>query len=649
MVAFTIFGEYVKIVYNNTAYSLLKCGVTVRALYDVARGKFILSMDEEKSMKGDNNMKNLKIRTKLNLILVIVFAVVLLYGTLAVESMEGIADAATETLEEQTRKDYDQSIKEEVENAISMLDGYYQAYKDGTCSLEEAKKQGADMLRKLRYGENGYFWADDTEGNNIVLLGNETEGTNRLDTKDANGYAMIKEIIAVGQQEGGGYCDYVYPKEGESEPSPKRSYSKLYEPFGWVIGTGNYIDYIDDIIAAEKANVSAMVMKGIISMAFCLVIFIIALFGLILSIVRDITSSMKQTVSIIDKLDEGIFSERVPEKQLNRKDEFGKLAQAMNRLAVSLDEVLGKVKKESFSIQEVVASVEEHVNDLNGEIEGVSAATEELSASMEETAASAEQINTISQEIEQASKNIAIRSQEGAEKAITIHKRATKAKQDTQESRQKATDIKDEISESLVRALEEAKVVKQIEDLAESIMGITSQTNLLALNASIEAARAGEAGKGFAVVADEIRELAEQSKATVENIQKVTGEVTKAVENLSSDSERLLNFVAEDVTENFQSFADVADAYNEDATYVDELVTDFSAVSEELLASIDGVMQAISEVSKASNEGALGTVEIAEKSCTIVDKSNQVLDEMKNAESTSEKLKASVEKFTITE
>lgn len=593
-------------------------------------------------------MGKLKIGTKLNGIVVIMLIIILAFGTLAVMDLRYISDTATATLEKQTRQDYDDAIKEQVDNAISMLDTYYKAYEEGTITLDEAKKQGADTLRMLRYGDNGYFWADDTEGNNIVLLGSDTEGTNRLDAKDGDGYEMIKDIIAVGQQEDGGYCDYVFPKEGETEDSPKRSYSKLYEPFGWVIGTGNYVDYIDDTVSAAKERVDSIVTKCIYVMVVCVVVCFILIIGLVYAIVKDIKSSMKQTVSLIDKLDNGDFTERPSGKQLNRKDEFGKLANAVNHLAISLDQVLGSVKKESISLRSVVKVVEGNVDELNSDIEGVCAATEELSASMEETAASCEQINTIAQEIEEASRNIAERSQEGAEKAITIHKHATKVKEETEQNSKKTSDIQTEISESLVQALEEAKVVSQIKDLAESIMGITSQTNLLALNASIEAARAGEAGKGFAVVADEIRELAEQSKTTVENIQKVTGDVTKAVDKLSMDAKRILDFVAEDVTENFQSFSRVADAYNEDATYIDELVTDFSAVSQQLLASIDGVLQSISEVSKAANEGAIGTSEIAERTCSVMEKSESVLAEMKNAEHTSEELEGNVEKFIIT-
>lgn len=594
-------------------------------------------------------MGNLKLSTKLNGIVVIVLCIICVFGVFSVENMKNIANTATNSLEKETRQEYDKAIKEQVENALSMLNNYNDAYEKGTITLEQAKKQGADMLRQLRYGENGYFWADDTNGNNIVLLGNSTEGTNRLDAKDSNGYEYIKTIIKVGQQTDGGYCDYAFPKEGEKEASQKRGYAKLYEPFGWVVGTGNYVDSIDKTVVETRKDVDSIVEKCIYVIIVGVILSFILTIGLIYAIIRDVKACMKQTVAVIDKMSNGDFTERPSKKQQQRRDEFGQLAKALHSLASSLDEVFGSVKKESISLGNVVQMVEGNVHSLNGEIEGVSAATEQLSASMEETAACCQQINTIAQEIEEASKNIAERSQKGADQAINIHKRAIKAKDDTEENSKKTTNIKEEISVSLVQALEEAKVVNQIEDLAESIMEITSQTNLLALNASIEAARAGEAGAGFSVVADEIRELAEQSKASVENIKRVTGSVMDAVDRLSADAKRILDFVAEDVTDDFHSFSDVADRYNEDATYMDDLVSDFSAVSQELLASIEGVLNSISEVSKASEEGAIGTTEIANRSTSVVESANGVLEEMKNAERTAEKLRENVNKFTITE
>ena len=583
------------------------------------------------------------------MILVLVFIMVMGSGFSAIKGMKTISSHADDALEEEVRNQYDESIRQQVDNAISMLDQYYAAYEAGECTLEEAKKQGADMLRELRYGDSGYFWADDTEGNNIVLLGSDTEGTNRMGTKDGNGYEMVKDIIAVGQQPDGGYCDYVFPKEGGTENLPKRSYSRLYEPFGWVIGTGNYTDYIDEIVEGEKQTIDATRNEWIMKMEICTVVFFLLTIAVIIYLIADTTGWMKKAVGYAQKLESGDMTGRSAAGRLKRKDEFGILERALNSMAATFDEVIGAVKRHGLTLAGDVDEVMEQLGELNDDISSVSAATEELSASMEETAASAQQIETISHQIETVSKNIAVRAQDGAEKVVSIHQRAQQAKKDTESNYQNAKDMKAEISGSLIQALEEAKVVEQIEVLAQSIMGITAQTNLLALNASIEAARAGEAGKGFAVVADEIRSLAEQSKVTAENIQQVTQKVTGAVQNLADDSSRLLNFVAEDVSKSFHQFTEIADAYNQDAADVDEMVTDFSAISEELLASIEGVLQSINDVSKAANEGANGTNEIAQRASNIVEKSENVITVMNEVGDASNEMREIVQKFIITE
>lgn len=594
-------------------------------------------------------MKNLKMSVKLSMILVLVFIMVMGSGFSAIKGMKTISSHADDALEEEVRNQYDESIRQQVDNAISMLDQYYAAYEAGECTLEEAKKQGADMLRELRYGDSGYFWADDTEGNNIVLLGSDTEGTNRMGTKDGNGYEMVKDIIAVGQQPDGGYCDYVFPKEDGTENLPKRSYSRLYESFGWVIGTGNYTDYIDEIVEGEKQTIGATRNEWIMKMEICTVVFFLLTIAVIIYLIADTTGWMKKAVGYAQKLESGDMTGRSAAGRLKRKDEFGILERALNSMAATFDEVIGAVKRHGLTLAGDVDEVMEQLGELNDDISSVSAATEELSASMEETAASAQQIETISHQIETVSKNIAVRAQDGAEKVVSIHQRAQQAKKDTESNYQNAKDMKAEISGSLIQALEEAKVVEQIEVLAQSIMGITAQTNLLALNASIEAARAGEAGKGFAVVADEIRLLAEQSKVTAENIQQVTQKVTGAVQNLADDSSRLLNFVAEDVSKSFHQFTEIADAYNQDAADVDEMVTDFSAISEELLASIEGVLQSINDVSKAANEGANGTNEIAQRASNIVEKSENVITVMNEVGDASNEMREIVQKFIITE
>ena len=131
-------------------------------------------------------------------------------------------------------------IKSEVETAVSMLQTVYAKYTRGEMTLAQAKKLGADILRELRYGTDGYFWADTTEGVNVVLYGRkDVEGRNRLEDKDPRVFFYVKAFLAKAKV-GGGYVEYLFPKKGQSTPRAKRSYVLPFEPFGWVVGSGYY-------------------------------------------------------------------------------------------------------------------------------------------------------------------------------------------------------------------------------------------------------------------------------------------------------------------------------------------------------------------------------------------------------------------------
>ncbi|MBP7342966.1 MAG: cache domain-containing protein [Smithellaceae bacterium] len=133
----------------------------------------------------------------------------------------------------------DALIKSQVETAVSMLTAIYARQQRGEMSAEKAKELGAGLLRELRYGKDGYFWADTTEGINVVLYGRkDTEGRNRLNDRDDRGVFYVKEFLAKGKT--GGYVEYHFTKKGQAAPLPKRSYVLLFEPFGWVVGTGYY-------------------------------------------------------------------------------------------------------------------------------------------------------------------------------------------------------------------------------------------------------------------------------------------------------------------------------------------------------------------------------------------------------------------------
>ena len=590
-------------------------------------------------------MNNIKVRTKLVIVMVIALIALALCTVISNTSLSGLGNNALDIIENDMRSSYDEQIKAQVDNVISLCQSIYNRYEKGEYTLDEAEKLAADQIRDLRYGNNGYFWVDTYDGTNVVLLGNDTEGTNRMDAVDTNGFAYMQAIISAGRQENGGFTDYVFPREGETEPSPKRAYSKAFEPFGWVLGT--YTDDIDEDVLGVKNEFSSYESNSRMAIIGIAVVMEVILILVLTLITASIVKPLKKSLTHIDEIAQGDFSKEFEQDLLKRKDDFGQLADSLEKMRSEMKELIGEVKSEALEITGMVQEIDTSIRALDDQIENVSATTEELAAGMEETAASSEEINAMSHEIESAAKSIAERSQDGANEADEIRERAVKIKKDTDENDRRTRSIHEEINESLTKALEDIKVVDQINVLAKSIMDITGQTNLLALNASIEAARAGEAGKGFAVVADEIRVLAEQSKAAVAHIQEVTGNVTAAVENLANDAERLLEFVGNDVVESLGGFAEMANSYNSDAANVDSLVTDFSASSEQLLASINGVMDAISDVSKTATEGATGTTDIAEKVGNVVQEAEAIKQKAETTYHSAEKLQKNVERFIV--
>ena len=595
-------------------------------------------------------MKNLSVRIKMSMITILVVILSFAACLISLTDLQQVKQKSLDELEVSIRENYDTTIKDQVGVVISLLSEINDQYKAGVFeSVDEAKAVAAEEVRQMRYGDSGYFWVDTSNGTNVVLLGGDSEGTNRMETTDGNGYQMVKEIIRVAVEEGGGYVDYVYPKEGETESSPKRSYSEYFEPFDWVVGTGNYTDYIDDEIAAREDELAKYVTTRMTALIGACLGLLLIVGVLVAMIALDIIHSVRNISASINVIAGGDFVQKVPKKLVNRKDDFGNLAKTLEGMRHSLRGLLAQVKNESVNIDHVVESIDENVFTLNSEIEDVSATTQELAASTEETAASADQINSMTQQIDDAAREIATRAQNGATEAEDIHKRASQSKTNAVENRQKMEQMLAEIRSSLQKALEDAKVVEKIGILADSILNITGQTNLLALNASIEAARAGDAGRGFAVVAEEIRVLAEQSQEAVANIQAVTENVSSAVGNLAKDSNRLLDYVDQDVVENFALFEQMADDYNADATKVNELVSDFSATSEELLASINSISEAIDGITLASNDSAAGTTNIAQKTVSIVNESSEVMKSAKVAEQSAEELRKNVDNFKIGE
>lgn len=400
-------------------------------------------------------------------------------------------------------------------------------------------------------------------------------------------------------------------------------------------------------ITAPKSEVMAKVNALAINMLIVSIIFLAISLIITLLIAGSISKPIKTASEYLNIVATGDFTGKIPEKMLKMNDETGVLANAISRMQQSIRNIVKGVADESANVSEMLISINTGMEQLNKSIEGISATSEELSAGAEETAASTEEMNATSTEIEKTVEAIAAKAQEGAVTAGDVNSMSLEMKKHAVASKENALEIYGRTKNDLQSAIEQSKAVNQINELSESILEITSQTNLLALNAAIEAARAGEAGKGFAVVADEIRKLAENSKNTVSRIQDVTKVILEAVNDLSLSSGEILDFIDKQVLKDYDTLVDTSHRYSQSSAGISDMVTDFSATSEELAASMQNMVKAIEEITGASNDEAQGASNIAQEASAITQLSNDVIQLAESAKEKSNSLIKAVSVFKV--
>ena len=371
------------------------------------------------------------------------------------------------------------------------------------------------------------------------------------------------------------------------------------------------VNEMDEATAQAHATYQAVSKVCVGMAAVSILVGIAGILVILIGVVKPMRAATSDLMKMITEIDGG-SGNLTAHLKVRGNDEIGQMVRGFNQFIDVLRNLIEKIKKGSGELEHTAASVDNGVRAAGDKITGTSATMEQLAASMEEVSAT---VINITENIESIRKDITVmadKTGEGLERVDSIRQKAEGMKADATASQVSAADMVARISGELSTAIEQSKQVEEINKLTDEILSISSQTNLLALNASIEAARAGEAGKGFAVVADEIRKLADESRNTANGIQNISKMVTESVENLAGNAGKMLDFVNQDVLNDYKGMVESGETYNEDAVQMNEMMQDLQSVAENLRRAANEISEAADGVSNAVNQSAAGVSNAAE-------------------------------------
>ena len=384
------------------------------------------------------------------------------------------------------------AVRQTVEIAHGLLTHFHAQVVQGKMQEAQAKQEALAALKALRYSGQEYFWVNDLHPTMVMhSMRPELDGKDLTDNKDPTGTHLFVEFVNTVKAKGEGLVPYMWPKPGSDSPVQKVSYVKLFAPWGWVVGSGVYVDTVNATILTRASMFAAG--------AIALIVVLLGV-GVVISrsILKQLGGEPDQAAYITNRLADGDLSVVIELKH----PQDASLLSAIAHMRDKLSTIVSEVRRSAESIATATAEIAQADLDL-------SSRTESQASSLEQTSASMEQLNA------------------------TVHQNADHAVQANQLA-MNASRIAVEGSEVVSQVVDTMKGIntasRKISDIISVIDGIAFQTNILALNAAVEAARAGEQGRGFAVVASEVRALAGRSAEAAKEIKSLIDDSVKRVD-----------------------------------------------------------------------------------------------------------------------
>ncbi len=470
-----------------------------------------------------------------------------------------------------------------VEVAHSIISDYGKMAEEGKISQDEAKKLAIQRINALRYNDNDYFWINDLSPKMIMHpITPELNGKDLSENKDPNGKMIFVEMANLAKNKGAGFVDYMWPKSDSSKPMPKISYVKQYKPWGWVVGSGIYVD---DVMS-EVERIQYSVLFGLLG---CSIIALI----LAMSIAGMIVRPLKKAVECADRLSMGDLDVDI---KIESKDETGQLMTSMKTMVKNLRDtanVAQKISQGDFTVEVKPLSEKDILgNAFLFMVDKLRSIVQKVGMAINNVASGSNQLSAASEELSQGSTEQAASAEEASssmeQMASNIHQNA----QNAQETERIALTASNDAIEGGEAVSATVKAMREVAGKINIICDISRQTNMLALNAAIEAARAGEHGKGFAVVAAEIRKLAERSQKAAVDI----GELSDSSIQVAEKAGMLL----EKIVPNIRKTA--------------ELVQEIAAASLEQNVGAEQINNAIQQLNQVIQTNAEASEEMASTS-----------------------------------